>query len=93
MIRENLECVPSQIDPEAITDDPRVQYNMGKSEKFAVHIPNFLRRNEGDPAIKVNISLFSPRTPANVYLHRAELFVEVERTPSSPCSSGTSPGG
>lgn len=58
MIREKLERVPSQTDPEAITDDPSLQYNMGKSEKFAVHIPTFLRRNEGDPAIKVNIFLF-----------------------------------
>jgi hypothetical protein len=60
MIHENIDRIPSQMDSEAITDDSGVQYNMGKSEKFAVHIPTFLRRNEGDPAIKVNIFLFCP---------------------------------
>lgn len=91
MIRENLHRIPSQMDSETITDDLGVQYNMGKSEKFAVHIPTFLRRNEGDPAIKVNISLF--RAPKLMYTSPAELFLKVERTPSSSCSSGTSAGG
>jgi hypothetical protein len=73
MIRENLDPsrMPSQMDPEAVTDDLGVQYNMGKSEKFAVHIPTFLRRNEGDPAIKVNVYLSLPpaHTGTYVYLH------------------------
>ena len=54
MIRKNLDYSPSQIEPDVITNDPGVQYNMGKSEKFSLHIPTFLQRNEGDPAIKVN---------------------------------------
>jgi hypothetical protein len=54
MIHENLDCRPSQIEPDIITDDPRVQYNMGKSEKSSLHIPTFLQQNEGDPGIKVN---------------------------------------
>jgi hypothetical protein len=54
MIRENLDRRPSQIESDVITNDPGVQYNMGKSEKFSVHIPTFLQRNEGDPAVKVN---------------------------------------
>ena len=54
MIRENLDRRPSQIEPDTITNDPGVQYNMGKSEKSSVYIPTFLQRNEGDPAVKVN---------------------------------------
>ena len=33
MICENLDYSPSQIEPDVITNDPGVQYNMGKSEK------------------------------------------------------------
>ena len=58
MIRENLDRHPSQIEPDAITNDPRAQYSMGTSEKSSVHIPTFLQRNQGDPAVKVNILLF-----------------------------------
>ena len=58
MIRENLDQHPSQIEPDAITNDPRAQYSMGTSEKSSVHIPTFLQRNQGDPAVKVNILLF-----------------------------------
>jgi hypothetical protein len=54
MIRENLNGCPSQVEQEVIIDDPEVQYNIGKSQKFPVHIPTFLQWNEGDPAIKVN---------------------------------------
>ena len=56
MIRENLDNPCSQTDQEDAIIDPRVQYNIGKSQKFPVHIPTFLQRNEGDPAIKVNKS-------------------------------------
>jgi hypothetical protein len=58
MIHENLDRRPSQIQPDVITNDPGVQYNMGKSEKSNVHIPTFLQRNQGDPAVKVNNLLF-----------------------------------
>jgi hypothetical protein len=58
MIRERLDrqrlSPPSEIEPEDITHDPGVQYNIGKSQKCSVHIPTFLQKNEGDPAIKVN---------------------------------------
>lgn len=30
------------------------RYNMGKSQNFPVHIPTFLQKSEGDPAVKVN---------------------------------------
>jgi hypothetical protein len=58
MIRERLDCQrlspSSEIEPEDVAHDPGVQYNIGKSQKCSVHIPTFLRKNEGDPAIKVN---------------------------------------
>jgi hypothetical protein len=54
MIRENLDGPRSEIELEENTNDPGAQYNMGKSQKFPVHIPTFLQRNGGDPAIKVN---------------------------------------
>jgi hypothetical protein len=60
MIRENLDQHPSQIEPDVVANDPRVQYNMGTSEKFGVHVPMFLQRNQGDPAVKVNNLLFLP---------------------------------
>jgi hypothetical protein len=58
MIHENLDQHPSQIEPDAITNDPRVQYSMGTSEKSSVHIPTFLQRNQSDPMVKVSILLF-----------------------------------
>jgi hypothetical protein len=55
MIHENLHGSPSQIEVEDLTNvDSGVQYNVGQSQKFAVHIPTFLQRNEGDPAVKVS---------------------------------------
>jgi len=53
MIRENLNTSHLQRDPERINVDPNTRYNMGTSQNFPVHIPTFLQRNEGDPAIKV----------------------------------------
>jgi hypothetical protein len=58
MIRERLDHPllgsPSDIEPEDVTHDPGVQYNIGKSQKCPVHVPTFLQKNEGDPAIKVS---------------------------------------
>jgi hypothetical protein len=55
MIREKLHGSGSSscIESEDLTSDPGVQYNMGKSQKSPVHIPTFLQKNDGDPAIKV----------------------------------------
>ena len=55
MIRENLNTSHRQRDPEGINVDPNTSYNMGTSQNFPVHIPTFLQRNEGDPAIKVRL--------------------------------------
>ena len=57
MIRENLNGSHLQRDPERIVVDPNTRYNMGTSQNLPVHIPTFLQRNEGDPAIKVRILL------------------------------------
>lgn len=54
MIRGNINGFPSQVEPEDITLNHVVRYNMGTSEKFPVHIPTFLQQNNGDPAIKVS---------------------------------------
>jgi len=54
------------------TNDPGAQYNMGKSQKFPVHIPTFLQRNEGDPAIKV--SSFSPSHLSSLIHLRQNFF-------------------
>lgn len=35
--------------------DPRLQYNIGKNQNSAVHLPTFLHKNEGDPALKVGL--------------------------------------
>ena len=58
MIHENLDHHPSQTEPDVITNDPGVQYNMGTSEKSSVHIPTFLQQNQGDPAVKVSNLIF-----------------------------------
>ena len=54
-IRQNLDGGHSQIEQEPIVaNDPGIQYEMGGSENFPVHVPTFLQRNQGDPAIQVN---------------------------------------
>ena len=68
MIHENLDWCPSQIEPDIITNDPGVQYNMGKSERSSVYIPTFIQQNQGDPAIKVSNHLFL-RAPKFMYTY------------------------
>jgi hypothetical protein len=91
VIRENVNGSSSQKEPEDFCDgDPGLQYNMGQSQKYPVHIPTFLQQNEGDPAVKVHsfihIPLIVPHTLA------AALFLEVEEAPPSLYSSSTPPG-
>jgi hypothetical protein len=81
---------PSDIEPEDVTHDPGVQYNIGKSQKCPVHIPTFLQKHEGDPAIKVNslcILLLIGTNPSD-----AEFFTEVERASTSSNPNKASPG-
>ena len=54
MIRETLNGPFPQVEPDDPPNDPRSQYSMGTSQNFPVHIPTFLQKNEGDPAVKVN---------------------------------------
>jgi hypothetical protein len=57
-IREKLQRSRPQVETEDVANDPRVQYSMGKSQKWPVHVPTFLKKNDGDPAIKVcNLTL------------------------------------
>ena len=53
MIRDTLDVSGSQTKPESMVVDPGAHYNMGTSQNFPVHIPTFLQRNNGDPAVKV----------------------------------------
>jgi hypothetical protein len=54
MIRETLNGPFPQVEHDDLANDPRSQYNMGTSQNFPVHIPTFLQKNDGDPAVKVN---------------------------------------
>jgi hypothetical protein len=53
MIRDKLNVSGSQSEPESMIIDPEARYKMGSSQKLPVHIPTFLQRNNGDPAVKV----------------------------------------
>ena len=54
MIREKSNGLPLQIEPEDVNINLEICYNMGTSQKFPMHIPTFLQRNQGDPAVKVS---------------------------------------
>jgi hypothetical protein len=86
-VRERLQCSPVS-DP--LVNNPRMQYNIGESQKCPVHIPTFLQKNEGDPAVKVRptSSASHPVTDTSA----AELFLEIEGAFTSPYSRGASPG-
>jgi hypothetical protein len=79
---------PRQADPEDVVNNPQVRYNIGKTENFPIHVPTFLQKNDGDPAIKVNSTLLymSP------YIDdiTAELFSKIEGTFASSHPRGTS---
>jgi len=89
MICENLN---GPLEPQDIaTNDPGAQYNIEKSQKFPVHIPTFLQRNEGDPAIKV--SSLPPLSPELTHTSTTELLLEVEGLSTALHSIGTSARG
>jgi hypothetical protein len=71
MIREKLQLLNSQGEVEDVADSPQAQYSMGLSQKWPVHVPTFLKKNEGDPAIQVRSfmlsSLPSPNVMQNFY--------------------------
>lgn len=79
----------SELEPEDVTHDPGVQYNIGRSQKCPVHIPTFLQKNKGDPAINVSvlhILLLLIRHNGS----EAEFFVKVKRTSTSSNPNGAS---
>ena len=94
MIREGLNCpklgLPSDIEPEDVIYNLGVQYNMGKSQKCPVHIPTFLQKNEGDPAIKVSSPCMLLLVCAKPF--DAEFFTKVKRASASKNPSRASPG-
>jgi hypothetical protein len=53
-IREKLHRPPHQTNQEEVANDPQVQYNIGKTQNAPVHVPTFLQKNDGDPAVKVS---------------------------------------
>ena len=60
MIREKMHHSAFQTDQkEEIGNDLRAQYNMGKTQNSPVHVPTFLQKNDGDPAVRVSVSRFS----------------------------------
>jgi hypothetical protein len=60
MIREKTRSLPCQTDPDDAIHNPQVQYNMGKTQNSPVHLPTFLQKNDGDPAITVSSFVFLP---------------------------------
>lgn len=79
---------PQQADPEDVVNNPQVQYNIGKTENFPMHVPTFLQKNDGDPAIKVNSTLLY----MSLYIDDmiAELFPKIEGIFASSHPRGTS---
>ena len=51
----------TNLDLEGVVNDPRLQYNIGKTENAPVHVPTFLQSNDGDPAIKASSHVHSYR--------------------------------
>jgi len=80
---------PPEIEPEDVAHDPGVQYNIGRSQKCPVHIPTFLQKNEGDPAIKVGSSCISSLLIAQA---SAELFTKVKKASTSSNPNDAPPG-
>lgn len=101
MTRGKINGLPSRIEPEDVTLNHVVRYNMGTSEKFPVHIPTFLQRNNQDPAIKVSGFVSCTCTllnlwPQNFFLKlrghllpriQAALRQEAESRPTLTCVS------
>lgn len=52
-MREDMNDAPGKMDTENLDKDTHVPYNIGKTQNSPVHIPTFLQKNDGDPAIKV----------------------------------------
>ena len=88
MIREKSNGLPLQIEFEDVNINLEIRYNMGTSQKFPVHIPTFLQRNQGDPAVKVS----NPSLHYTLFDTCTEFLCEAERSPTSPCPNGTSEG-
>ena len=93
MIRERLGhpqlSSSSELEPEDVTHDPEVQYNIGRSQKCPVHIPTFLQKNKDDPAINVSVFRILLLLICNND-SETEFFVKVKRTFTSSNPNGAS---
>ena len=89
MVRETLNGPFTLVEPDDLDNDPRSQYNMGTSQNFPVHIPTFLQKNEGDPAVKVN----AISTHILPILMHPELYPKINRTSTSSHQNSTSTRG
>jgi hypothetical protein len=45
---------PHQTSMEDVVNDPQVQHNIGQMQNAALHVPTFLQKNGGDPAVTVS---------------------------------------
>jgi hypothetical protein len=59
VIRERLRAPVNKTNVEAVVNDPGVQYNIGKTQNTPVHVPTFLQKNDGDPAVKASNLILS----------------------------------
>ena len=63
-----LACKAARLlDPHPAPEDITLQYNIGKTENNAVHIPTFLARNTEDPAIIISSWANLPNKPLSVH--------------------------
>ena len=76
------------LDNDPAPDDITAQFNIGKTENNAIHIPTFLTRNAGDLAIQVRRHLLHSdvRIANTMILTGAGLHAQAA---SSSCSKGT----
>jgi hypothetical protein len=61
-IRERLGCgTPKNFRDNGLACTPHLSYQIGKNQNNPEHIQDFLRRNSGDPAVKVTERMFWSR--------------------------------
>ena len=85
-----MHCSPHQTESEEVINNPQAQYNIGKTQNSPVHLPTFLQKNEGDPAIKVNRFMLITCLHANTTT--TEFFPEAKKTFTPPHPGDASAG-
>jgi hypothetical protein len=87
-IRDKLRGPSQQTNEEEVINDPRARYNIGKTQNAPVHVPTFVQKNDGDPAVKVSSFILSCYFCANITT--TELFHKIEGAFTSSCPGGAS---